>query len=146
MKKIILLITFILCSCSNQKKLDGFGDLKIGMSISQFNDDFPNLKFSDTETRVTKKISLLEISENIVLKDISIVFDNHKLISIGTSYSKELLNVLKTEYGANRTIKKDGYETIYFNTNCEDIACLYESKNGRSGIVIFKTDFLHDKI
>lgn len=115
------------------------------MSIIEFNNKFPGPKLNETETRITKKMSSLEISESVILKDVSIVFEDSKLAAISTAYNKGLFNVLKNDYGIDRIFKSNGYETTYFNTNLQDIICTCESINEKSAIIIFKKDLI-DKI
>ena len=133
-------IAFIFISCENKKPiLDGFGNLKIGMSLKQFDDSFRSEKEDFGHPIYTNRHSdTVKINPDVKITNVLIRFANKKLLSISCDSSKQFFNLLKRKYGIKISGHNDKvhYTWFSFNTNSKDIECVFESRGKEAGFGI----------
>ena len=133
-RAIYVLIALVIASCS-EKKLVGFGDAKLGMSINEFNQRF-GTTYPEDEL-LYENFDTLNVDKNLTLKKGSVHFTNLKLTKIVTVYDAKLFTFLK-QYG----IKEINNEGVIF-TSDDSIFCTAGKKFGKYiliGIIDQKND------
>jgi hypothetical protein len=122
-----LLIAILITSCS-VKKLDGFGDAKLGMNIHAFNQRF-NTNYPENESLFDEQFDSLNVGNGLALQKGVVGFTNFKLTKIATDYDDKLFIYLK-QYG----IKEVNTEGIIFKSD-DTIFCTSGKKFGKFTLI-----------
>jgi hypothetical protein len=145
MKKILfysLLLTTI-TSFSQTKIMNGLGKAKIGMSILDFNAVF-GTSIQNTKLSIQRDALRLEITDDIVIKNVTYGFQKQKLIFIKCDYNNFLFKGLKHVYDLQYISKTKLNETFYqLKTSSSKITCLGLLDNE---IIVFDNAIRTDKV
>jgi len=150
MKKLlnIFFILYLLQSCTQKSEiLDGFGKAKIGMSVNNFFKEIIILDETiDTSLKHKKdfkhKFNSLKISEKLILKNITVVFENGILKNIEVDNSAQLFELLEKNFKIKKKEKYGKINILEFDTNNEKTKCIIienaETKNISLSESVFK--------
>jgi hypothetical protein len=145
MKKILfysLLLTTI-TSFSQTKIMNGLGKAKIGMSILDFNAVF-GTSIQNTKLSIQRDALRLEITDDIVIKNVTYGFQKQKLIFIKCDYNNFLFKGLKHVYDLQYISKTKLNETFYqLKTSSSKITCIGLVDNE---IIVFDNAIRTDKV
>jgi hypothetical protein len=145
MKKILfysLLLTTI-TSFSQTKIMNGLGKAKIGMSILDFNAVF-GTSIQNTKLSIQRDALRLEITDDIVIKNVTYGFQKQKLIFIKCDYNNFLFKGLKHVYDLQYISKTKLNETFYqLKTSSSKITCIGLLDNE---IIVFDNAIRTDKV
>ena len=130
---LLLLSLLIFASCKKtENTLNGFGDLKLGISPQEFEEKFHkklNLKtgwlYSNS---LESEVSNIQINDNINLKDAYLVFYKSRLIYIGST-NKDLYDFLCKNYSVVKKEKVGESIIGSFKTNNKDSYCEFILEN-----------------
>ena len=146
---IFLLVINFSCRNEDRKILNGFENLKLGMTIPEVEklinrkiDIKPadkTYKIADQYVGDFAEIDSLQINSKIKLSSVYLEFKNQKLIYITTNYNSELFKLLKNDYGIEQHMS-DGTDIFKTNSN-NSFACI--SNNRRITIANTKEKFNH---
>ena len=111
-------------------KLDRFGELRIGMSLQ----DFEKLNLKSTTlpdslkpipTQVIKNVSNVMINDTIVLEKVQLRFQGQKLLFIATDFKKPFFDYLikRFPYRPWGTVKGDTNAMVKIETKSDTILC-----------------------
>ena len=139
MKKIVyLILLFSILSCSEKIQTEnGVGQLKLGMTKTQFEKQFPNTKL--TADSYYHFFELIEFNNDLKLKNGRLFFINDSLAEIAfLNDNGQLLELLKKQNGIDTIIRTDKFETTLFKTKSKNLSCFYEKYHSkRIGAIAF---------
>lgn len=119
----IFLLT-IFTGFSQTKKLIGFGNAKIGMSILEFNKTFDK-KINNANQWISASSNSLYITNQIKIDAVEYTFYNRKLIQIKCRFNEQLYNGLVKIYQIDyeKKIAKN-HQFFKFKNTAKNIICI----------------------
>ena len=126
MKKILIFTfcLFTLLNYSQTKKLIGFGNAKIGMSISEFNKIF-GTKINNSNQWIGTYSKTLNVTDELSIEDVNYYFNNKKLVLIKCKYNQQLYNGLVKIYGIDYIKTTSKHKTFFkLKNTSKNIICI----------------------
>ncbi len=128
LKKSLYFLFFFVIACNQKPKIDGFGDLKLGMSKKEYQKltiekpEFKSLK----ENGEYYAIGNIKINSKIMLKNVQLDFDsNNKLKMVAFEFNQVLYDSLKNKFGIKDSMNINHIEQL--NTNSDSIFLVTEN-------------------
>ena len=153
MKRVLFLSMFLLCAiCSKSQVLDGLGVIRLGMTINDFIEKFPDAKSQENfNDGLSKTFVLDEFSpvNGYSIKEFHLSFFNDSLYAMYTIEPTNIYEALKIKYG-DPVIKHDKTPREYVNglgipIIKEDVSFNMKWDTGNPDIICYYNDQIkHD--
>lgn len=116
---------------SQQKVMQGFGELKLGMTVQEVNESF---KLNISESKHVDGFSstnhnYIRITEDLALEGVELTFRNNSLILIRCDFKEHLHNGLSRIYGLGNKYSSSEGILFKYKTNSSQITCIGLYKN-----------------
>ena len=144
----IIFILFFFQSCSqNEEILIGLGKAKIGMSVNDFFNEITFLEETVDSTLIYEKnfkhkFTSLKVSENITLKNTTVVFKNGILESIEAENSQQLFEILEKKYKVKTRKEYGKVYILEFDTKSEKTKCMVIGNAETKSISLSESQFV----
>lgn len=114
MWKNIIFIVFLFISCSEKPSIEGFGLLKLGMSLNDYN-ELHKMNSSYTQIKELdypyQNIGSIQLDSKTTLKNVKLDFDSlNKLEMIAFDFEPVLYNSLKKSFGVKKILDENMIE------------------------------------
>ena len=114
MWKNIIFIVFLFISCSEKPSIEGFGLLKLGMTLNEYN-DLHKMNSSYTQIKELdypyQNIGSIQLDSKTTLKNVKLDFDSlNKLEMIAFDFEPVLYNSLKKSFGVKKILDENMIE------------------------------------
>ena len=139
MWKNIIFIIFLFISCSDKPSIKGFGLLKLGMTLNEYN-DLHKMNSSYTQIKELdypyQNIGSIQLDSKTTLMNVKLDFDSlNKLEMIAFDFEPILYNSLKKSFGVKKILDENMIEML--NTDSDSIFLVRE----KSYISLFKIPY-----
>ena len=114
MWKNIIFIVFLFISCSEKPSIEGFGLLKLGMTLNEYN-DLHKMNSSYTQIKELdypyQNIGSIQLDSKTTLMNVKLDFDSlNKLEMIAFDFEPVLYNSLKKSFGVKKILDENMIE------------------------------------
>lgn len=140
-KTILTLFLLLIVSCqdsSQEKTMQGFGELRLGMTVQDvkqnFNLDIPEKGLFGSENSKGEKDLFstnhphIRITDYLTIRKVQLTFQENRLVIIESNYSEQLHNGLSQIYGLEKRYTSSTGLLNKYKTNSSKVTCVSLNK------------------